>query len=80
MLIIEDLNHHLRINIVLQQIEGVLVVAKIMSHAIGLHPIVLILDVTIGAQQSGRFGALLTIPITTVGYIFFQEWQKRNRV
>jgi len=65
---------------VLQQIEGNLVVAKIMNRAIGLHPIVVILAVTIGAQQGGPVGALLAIPVTTVGYIFFQEWQERRSI
>jgi predicted PurR-regulated permease PerM len=51
-----------------------------MNRAIGLHPIVVILAVTIGAQQGGPVGALLAIPVTTVGYIFFQEWQERRSV
>jgi len=59
---------------ILQQIEGNLVVPKIMNKAIGLHPIIVILAVTIGAQQGGPLGALLAIPLATVAFIFFQEW------
>ena len=49
-----------------------------MNKAIGLHPIVVILAVTIGAHQGGPLGALLAIPLSTVAYIFFQEWQERR--
>lgn len=65
---------------ILQQIEGNIVVAKIMNRAVGLHPIIVILAVTIGAQQGGPLGALLAIPLSTVGYIFFHEWQERRRI
>ncbi len=59
---------------VLQQVEGNLVVPKIMNKAIGLHPIIVILAVTIGAHQGGPLGALLAIPLATVAFVFYQEW------
>jgi len=65
---------------ILQQIEGNVVVAKIMNRAVGLHPIIVIIAVTIGAQQGGPLGALLAIPLATVSYIFFQEWQERRKI
>ena len=65
---------------VLQQLEGNLVVPRVMNKAIGLHPIVVILAVTIGAHQGGPLGALLAIPLSTVAYIFFQEWQERRNL
>ncbi|MFZ2153472.1 MAG: AI-2E family transporter [Microgenomates group bacterium] len=65
--------------IIVQQLENNFIVPKIMNAAVGLHPIITILVITIGAKFAGVGGALLAVPV----YITFEtivrsilEWKK----
>jgi predicted PurR-regulated permease PerM len=51
--------------IVLQQTENHILVPKVMQKATGLHPIVSIFSLLIGAKTAGLIGALLAIPVAT---------------
>jgi len=51
---------------VLQQIEGSVLVPRIMKGAVGLTPLTVILAVLIGGSLGGILGALLAIPIAAV--------------
>lgn len=46
----------------IQMLENNLLVPKIMEHAVGLNPVVIIVSVGIGANLLGVIGALLAIP------------------
>ncbi|MFA5894676.1 MAG: AI-2E family transporter [Candidatus Shapirobacteria bacterium] len=64
--------------IIVQQLENNFIVPKIMSAAVGLHPVVTILTITAGAKIGGVGGALLAVPIfltveTIVNVIMDQE-------
>lgn len=61
---------------IIQQLEAVFVVPKVMNTAVGLNPIVIILAVTIGSQLGGPVGALLSVPIAVILYIALQEWRR----
>jgi predicted PurR-regulated permease PerM len=67
---------------IIQQLEAVFVVPKVMNQAVGLNPIVIILGVNIGTQLGskigigGPMGALLSVPVAAVLYIGLQEWRK----
>jgi predicted PurR-regulated permease PerM len=51
--------------IVIQQVENHVLVPKVMQKATGLHPIVSIFSLLIGAKVAGIVGALLAIPLAT---------------
>lgn len=64
--------------IIVQQLENNFIVPKIMSAAVGIHPIVTILTITAGAKIGGVGGALLAVPVyltieTIVQVILNQE-------
>ncbi len=61
---------------IVQQLEGIFVVPKVMNQAVGLNPIVIILAVTIGSKLGGPLGALLAVPIAVVLYIGLLEVRK----
>jgi predicted PurR-regulated permease PerM len=49
--------------IAVQQIENLLIVPKLMSRAVKLHPLVLILGMFVGALSYGILGAILAAPV-----------------
>jgi predicted PurR-regulated permease PerM len=49
--------------VVLQQLEGALLVPRIMKNAVGMSPLTVILAVLIGSTVAGPAGALIAIPI-----------------
>lgn len=60
--------------IILQQVEGNLIVPKVMQKAIGLPPAILIIAMLIGGKLMGLVGAVLALPVTGMIYVMFQEW------
>lgn len=52
--------------IAIQQLEGHVVVPKIMGSAVGVHPLVVIFGLLIGEQLAGIAGVLLAIPVVVV--------------
>lgn len=60
--------------IIVQQLEGSLLVPNIMKKAIGLSPVVIILAVMIGAKLLGTIGALLAVPASAVISVVIEEW------
>lgn len=59
--------------ILLQAIENQLLVPKIMQHAVGLNPVVVILGVIIGGNLMGISGALLAIPFMSFLIVLFNS-------
>ena len=49
--------------LVIQQLEGNIIVPKVMQKAVGLNPIVVIVVILTGAKIAGILGALLAIPV-----------------
>jgi predicted PurR-regulated permease PerM len=58
--------------IVIQQLEAHLIAPRIMGHAVGVHPIVAILAVLLGAQLDGVLGALVAVPVAGIVYVMAQ--------
>lgn len=65
--------------IVVQQLEGNLLVPKIMSKVIGLSPIFVILAILIGDRLLGLGGAVLAVPVAAGIQVFFQEYLPLNK-
>ncbi len=59
--------------LVIQQLENNLVVPLIMKRAVGLHPVITLVALVIGATYGGIVGAIIAIPITLVVEIFINE-------
>lgn len=59
--------------IVIQQLEGNVVVPQVMKRAVGLNPLFVIIAITIGGRLLGIVGALLAVPIAVVIQIILPE-------
>lgn len=70
--------------IVIQQLEGLYLVPRIMNRAIDLNPVVTIAGVTAGFELGGPFGALIAVPILGVIQIVVKElsteWKKNENL
>lgn len=59
--------------LVIQQLEGHILVPQVMKRAVGLNPILVILAISIGGRLLGIGGALLAVPIAVVIQLILQE-------
>ncbi|MBI4022838.1 AI-2E family transporter [Candidatus Berkelbacteria bacterium] len=62
--------------IVLQQLEGHLLVPKVMESAVGLSPILVIIALAIGAKLAGVVGAVLAVPLAATLAVLLREWPR----
>lgn len=65
--------------VVVQQMENHLLVPKIMQRAVGVHPVVSIIALLIGAKLGGIPGALLAIPTVAGLTVFLEEYGRERR-
>lgn len=52
--------------LVVHQLEGHVVVPKIMGDAVGVHPLVVIFGLLVGEQLAGLMGMLMAIPVVVI--------------
>ena len=64
--------------LVLQLIEGNVLVPVVMRNTIGISPFLVILSVLIGGAAGGFIGALLGVPIAAVGEVLIEGLQARE--
>jgi predicted PurR-regulated permease PerM len=64
--------------LIVQQIESNLLIPKIMQETVGLDPVVVLIAIMIGSQLLGLLGAILSIPVTVIIIIFYDNWQKQK--
>jgi predicted PurR-regulated permease PerM len=58
--------------LVLQQVEGAVLVPRVMKNAVGLTPFSIILAVLIGGVLMGPLGSLLAIPVAAAVQVLIQ--------
>jgi predicted PurR-regulated permease PerM len=64
--------------LVLQLVEGNILVPLVMRNTTGISPFLVILSVLIGAAAGGFVGALLAVPIAAVGEVLIEGLQSRE--
>ena len=64
--------------LVLQLIEGNVLVPLVMRNTIGISPFLVILSVLIGGAAGGFVGALLAVPIVAAGEVLIEGLQARE--
>jgi len=64
--------------VLIQMLEGQLLVPKIMQRAVGLNPVAVILGVTIGANLMGIVGALLSIPFISFIIVIYKSLEAQR--
>lgn len=64
----------LLVYIVVQQLEGNVLVPRIMSKAVGLNPFIVILAILIGGKLYGLMGVLLSVPLAATISVVAEDW------
>lgn len=65
--------------IIIQQIEGNILVPVVMKKAVGLSPIVVILAMLVGYQMLGILGMIIAIPVATTLSIFVLDYATKKK-
>ncbi|MBI2636795.1 MAG: AI-2E family transporter [Parcubacteria group bacterium] len=60
--------------LVIQQLEGNVIVPKVMQRAVGLNPIIVIVVILLGAKLAGILGAILSIPVAVAVVTIAGDW------
>ena len=66
--------------IIIQQLENHLIVPLIMKQAVGLNPIIIIISLIIGIKLKGPVGALLAVPFATALSEFLRDVFERKQI
>lgn len=69
----------LAVVVVIQQLEGHIIVPKVMEKAVGLNPLISIIAMLVGFQLFGMVGALLAIPVATATTVVIGELYRFDR-
>ncbi len=64
--------------LVLQVVEGQVLVPMVMKRAVGLPPFVIIVSLLVGGSVAGIMGALLAVPLTAAGAAILESAQARR--
>lgn len=55
-----------------------IITPRVMAHAVGIHPIVVLVSVLIGGKIAGVAGAIFAVPFAAIIAAFFQHFLSRN--
>ncbi len=64
---------------IVQQLENIIIVPRVMGKITGLNPVVVLLAVLIGAKLAGVVGALMAVPVTTALSVFLEDFSRSER-
>lgn len=64
----------LLVYLVIQQLEGNILVPKIMSKAVGLNPVIVIVAILIGSKLYGLLGIILAVPLAATIGVIAEDW------
>lgn len=60
--------------VVVNQLEGNFLQPVVMGRTLSIHPLVILLALTIGTVLGGILGAILAVPLAAVGWAIIQVW------
>jgi len=60
--------------LIVQQLEGNILVPRIMSKAVGLNPVIVIIAIIIGGKLYGLMGVLLSVPLAATISVVAEDW------
>lgn len=64
----------LAVVLAVQQLESNILQPKIMGNTLSLHPLVILMALPIGTIVGGVVGAVLSVPVSAVGWAVIQVW------
>jgi predicted PurR-regulated permease PerM len=60
--------------VVVSQLEGNFLQPVVMGKTLSIHPLVILMALTVGTVLGGILGAILAVPLTAVGWAIIQVW------
>ena len=63
---------------VILQMESQLVVPVVMRRAIGVHPVVILMSLLLGAKLAGFLGLIIAVPMAVILQEFLDDWSLRK--
>lgn len=66
--------------IILQQIDGSIIVPKVVGENVDLHPVFVLLSIVIAGSLLGIPGMILAVPVTATCKIFLERYIKRRQM
>lgn len=66
----------LALYLVIANVEANIVYPKVVGDIVGLHPLVIIIVLFLGAELGGILGALLAVPVTVVLQVLFDQFYR----
>lgn len=65
--------------ILIQKLEGLILVPKVMQKTIGVSPLVILLALLAGFKLAGIWGLLLAVPLVGIFQVFFTEYTHQDK-
>jgi predicted PurR-regulated permease PerM len=63
---------------VLQQIDGAIIVPKVVGESVDLHPVAVLLSIVIAGSLFGIIGMLLAVPVTALLKLLFERYMNER--
>ncbi|MGV8858396.1 AI-2E family transporter [Rhodoglobus sp.] len=70
----------LGIVVLVNQLEGNLLQPIVMAQSLSIHPLVILVALTVGTVLGGIVGAVLSVPIAAVGWSIIKTWNESGDV
>ncbi|WP_010204499.1 AI-2E family transporter [Salinibacterium sp. PAMC 21357] len=70
----------LGIVVLVNQLEGNLLQPVVMAQSLSIHPLVILVALTVGTVLGGIVGAVLSVPIAAVGWAIMKTWNEKGDV
>ena len=64
--------------LLVQQLDGAIISPKVVGESVGLHPVFVILSITIGGAYFGLIGMLLAVPAAGIIKFLLIRWRQGN--
>lgn len=65
--------------LILQQVDGAVISPKVLGDQVDLHPVLILLALSIGGSLFGLVGMILAVPVTAILKIFLSRYTERKK-
>lgn len=65
--------------LILQQVDSAIIVPKVVGNQVDLHPILVLLALSVGGAVFGIVGMILAVPVTAIFKIFLMRYFERKK-
>lgn len=77
----EDIVWVILLYVAVQLVENAFLAPRVQSHAVNIHPMIIMILIVIGSEAAGLWGVIIAIPLAAVARdvfkYFYQEWSEQ---